>query len=111
MIPLLTNVSSGFEKRIDGLKLDGRDIFPPRLGFSMSDGDAAVERQAVRKDDGWLRVASCGISIGGGCLARMRGRRQRRRKGLRAFQSVRDRDGCSVWQLRLALYVHGSGAR
>ena len=32
----------------------------------MSDGDAAVERQAVRKDDGWLRVASCGISIGGG---------------------------------------------
>lgn len=32
----------------------------------MSDGDAVVERQAVRKDDGWLRVASCGISIGGG---------------------------------------------
>jgi hypothetical protein len=29
----------------------------------MSDGDAVGD---VGKDDGWLRVASCGISIGGG---------------------------------------------
>ena len=77
----------------------------------MSDGDAVVERQGVRKMDGFalLPVALASVGVLGN-LARMRGRRQRRRKGLRAFQSVRDHDGCSVQQLRLALYAHGSGA-